>query len=119
MTSNMSVLAKAKDYYFNQWRGKENIRPAFGEKVFVTRLGWNHLVHHKRHKTKDVMMRLKCLPWARQILETSTYYQDYRKVGNLYYYGFDAYIEGKKIRVVVSARGKSGKKVLLSVIYRK
>lgn len=118
MTSIKSVLTKAKDYYFNQWRGKEKICPAFGEKVLVTRLGWNHLVYSKRHKTKDVVMRLRCLSLAREILEKATYYQDYRKVGNLYYYGFDAMIKGKKIRVIVTSNGESGKKLFLSLIYR-
>ena len=54
-----NVTVKARNFYFNQWRGKEKICPAFGEKVYVTRLGWNHLVHSKRHTSKDVIMRLK------------------------------------------------------------
>lgn len=42
MPSLKSIEKKAKEYYFRQWRGNEKICPAFGEKVYITNLGWNH-----------------------------------------------------------------------------
>lgn len=110
MAKIKTVIKKAKRFYFEKWRGKEKVCPAFGEKVCVTRLGWNHIVYNRRHKTKDVVMRLNNLKLAKELLETATLYQDFRKTGNLYYYGFDAVIRGKKIRVIVSSKGKKGMK---------
>lgn len=28
-----SIINRAHDYYFNQWRGSEKVCPAFGEKI--------------------------------------------------------------------------------------
>ena len=118
MTSNKSLIAKAKGFYFEEWRGHEKNCPAFSEVVYATRLGWNHVVFNKRHRTKDVVMRLKYLPLAKELLEIATMYQDFRKKGNIYFYGFDAIFKGKRIRVIVTSKGKNGKKLFLSIIYR-
>lgn len=118
MTKNKNVVDRAWKFYFNEWRGHEKVCPAFGEVVFVTRLGWNHVVFNRRHRTKDVMMRLKYLSLAKELLEVATTYQDFRKRGSNYYYGFDAMLKGKRIRVIITSKGKLGKKVFLSIIYR-
>lgn len=118
MTSLKISINKAKSFYFDTWRGHEKVCPAFRQIVFVTRLGWNHVVFNKRHRNKDVAMRLKYLYLAKELLELASTYQDVRKKGRDYYYGFDAIIKGKRIRVVVTSRGKFGKKIFLSIIYR-
>ena len=70
-----SIINKARDYYFNQWRGGEKICPAFGEKVYVTGLGWRHIAKHLRRLLVDKLIRLRNLRLAREVLEESTTYQ--------------------------------------------
>jgi len=118
MTSNKSLIRKAKEFYFYEWKGHEKICPAFKDKVFATRLGWNHVVYNRRHKTKDVVMRLKYLRLAKELLETATLYQDFRKRGNDCFYAFDAIFKGKRVRIIVTSRGEVGRKLFLSLIYR-
>jgi hypothetical protein len=38
------VRGRAHRFYFNKWRGNEKTTPAFGQKIQVTRSGWNHLM---------------------------------------------------------------------------
>jgi len=76
MTSNKNLIDRAWKFYFREWRGSEKISPAFKEKVLVTHLGWEHIVHHPRHKISDVVRRLKSLKYARQILETLPLFQE-------------------------------------------
>jgi hypothetical protein len=115
-TTFKSVLEKAKDFYFNQWRGTEKVCPAFGEKVYLNRIGWNHIVYHRRHTLVDKIIRLKKLPLAREILESATTYQTYQIRGKFHYYGFTAIKGETRIKVVVTSKGKEGKKILYSVM---
>ncbi len=118
MTRISKIINKYKEFYFQQWRGHEKECPVFQEKVYVTRLGWNHIVFNKRHRSKDVVMRLKALILAKELLEKATIYQDRRIKNGNYFYAFDGIIRNKKIRVIVTSKGKKGKKIFLSVIYR-
>jgi len=38
MSSLKSIENKARKYYFKKWRGSEKISPAFGEKVYLTKI---------------------------------------------------------------------------------
>lgn len=118
MTSNKSLIRKAKKFYFEEWRGHEKISPAFGEKVFVTRLGWEHVVHNPRHKLSDVVRRLKSLQYARKLLETFPLYQERRSTVKYDYYAFWGVIEEKRVKVVVSSPKSTGKKYFFSVMVR-
>ena len=113
-----TIIASAKDYYFNQWRGHEKISPAFGKKVYITRLGWNHICYSPRRLLKDKIIRLKKLPLARDLIETATTYQTVRKVGIFTQYGFRAIKGDTVIKVVVSQRDGSSKKLLYSVMFK-
>lgn len=113
-----SILKKAKDYYFDQWRGYEKECPAFGEKVYLNRIGWNHIVYHRRRTLVDKIIRLKKLPLAREILEKATTYQTLQSKGEFYYFGFTAIKGDTRIKVVVSSRGMKGKKILYSVMFK-
>ena len=112
------IIKKAKDYYFNEWRGNENVCPAFGEKVYLTELGWRHIAKHPRRLLVDKIIRLKNLKLARELLETSTTYQTLKIQGRYYLYGFRAIKQGRVIKVVVSSRGKRRRKLLYSVMFK-
>lgn len=81
MATVQSIIKRAKDYYFREWKGREKTCPAFGEKVYLTKLGWNHIVHHPRRTLTDKIIRLKKLSLAREILEKATTYQTLQKKG--------------------------------------
>ena len=113
-----SIVTKAKNYYFNHWKGSEKICHAFGEKVYLTKLGWNHIANHPRRKLVDKIIRLKRLSLAREVLETATTYQTLQKRGSFYLFGFTAIIDNTRVKVVVSSKGKKGRKVLYSVMFK-
>lgn len=117
--SNIKILiAKAKDYYFNNWRGHEKVSPAFKEKVYVTRLAWNHICYHPRRLLTDKLIRLKKLPLARELLETATTFQTIKKQGKYILYGFRAIKDDTVIKVVVSQKEGGQKKELYSVMFK-
>jgi hypothetical protein len=113
-----SIIRRARDYYFNQWRGKEKICPAFGEKVYLTRVGWHHIAYHPRRTLVDKKIRLKKLPLAREVLEKATTYQTLQKRGQFYLFGFTAIRGDTRVKVVVSSKGENGKKILYSVMFK-
>jgi len=118
MSSVKSTIRKAKNYYFNVWRGKEKMCPAFGEKVYITKLGWNHIAYHPRRTLVDKLIRLKNLPLAQKVLETATTYQTLEIRGDLYFYGFQAIQGNKMVKVVVTSKGEAGKKLLYSTMFK-
>lgn len=118
MSDFQKIIKQAKDFYFNKWRGNENVCPAFNEKVYVTRLCWNHILYHKRRLLVDKLIRLKKLPLAKEILDTSTTYQTKKRYGKYVLYGFRAIKEDTVIKVVVSSKGEGGKKELYSVMFK-
>ena len=70
------VRDKASNYFFQKWRGNEKITPAFGQKVLVTRSGWDHLVNPPRKRTKvEQSKRFEVLPLARKLLEEAQTFQ--------------------------------------------
>lgn len=113
-----SIIKKAKDYYFDQWKNNEKICPAFDEKIYLTKVGWNHIVYHPRRTLIDKIIRLKKLPLAREVLEKATTYQTLQKKGVFYFFGFTAIRDNTRVKVVVSSRGKDGKKILYSVMFK-
>lgn len=118
MSNLKSIISKAKKYYFNEWKGSEKIAPAFGEKVYITKLGWNHIAYHPRRTLVDKIIRLKKLPLAREVLETSNTYQTLQKRGKYYLYGLQAIKGNTRIKVVVSSKGPKGKKVFYSAMFK-
>jgi hypothetical protein len=118
MSKFKEIEAKAKDYYFNKWHGHEILTPAFGEIVYVNRIGWNHIVHHPRRTLLDKIMRLKKLELGRQVLETSSHYQTVEVRGKFYYYGIQAIVDDTRVKVIVTSKGSKGKKILYSVMFK-
>jgi len=118
MSDLKSTIEKARQYYFHEWRGNEKISPAFGEIVYVTRVGWDHIVLHKRRLIVDKVIRLRKLPLAREVLESATTYQTVQTKGAYMLYGIKAIKGETVVKVVVSQKIGSSKKVLFSVMFR-
>lgn len=108
-------------FYSQQWRGNEKISPAFGEKVFASRAGWNHIVMAKKRTKIEQIRRIKALPLAKKLLETSTTYQEHRKGidGSTHFFAVSGYIGGKKLKVIVRSKGFKGKKFFFSVMVQR
>ena len=112
-------IAAGKDYYFNQWRGHEKICPAFGEKVYITEVGWNHIAKHPRRVLVDKLIRIRKLPLAREVLETTNSIQTLRKKGKYWQWGIQAIKGNTRVKIVISSRNKTGtKKILFSVMFK-
>lgn len=109
------VQTQARRFY-DRWRNSGSKSPAFkGEMIYITRIGWDHLVDpRKRRTTKEKIRRFEALPLAKKLLEVSTTYQEYRQDHGISFWAFQATLDGKKIKVVVSAKNK--KKCFLSII---
>lgn len=118
MATVQGIIKRAKEYYFKEWKGHESVCPAFGEKVYLTRVGWNHIVYHPRRTLVDKIIRLKKLPLARELLEKATTYQTLQIKREFYYFGFTAIKGDTRIKVVVSSKGKDGRKILYSVMFK-
>lgn len=102
--------------FYDHWRSSGSKSPAFkGEMIYVTRIGWDHLVDPRKHRTtKEKIRRFEALPLAKKLLEMSTTFQEYRQDHGISFWAFQATLDGKKIKVIVSAKNK--KKCFLSVI---
>ena len=102
--------------WYQEWRKTGSIAPAFGgEHVVVSRIGWDHLLDSRKHRTgADKIRRLQALPLAKKLIETSTTYQEFRKEHGISFWAFVAVMDGKKIKVIVSAKKRT--KCFLSVI---
>lgn len=107
---------KAQNFYFKKWRSKEKISPAFKEIIYVSRTGWDHIVFQKKRSKAEQLRRLKALPLAKRLLETSTTYQEHSVKGETQYFALVGYIERQRIKIVVRSKGKNSKKFLYSVI---
>ena len=111
------AIGKAWNFYSRNWRGQEPITPAFKEKVYVTRLGWEHLVNprHRRSKVEKIR-RLEVLPLAKKLLTVATTYQEHTVTNGFHYYAIQAVMDGKRIKVIVTSKTLNSKKCFLSVI---
>jgi len=102
--------------FYSNWRKTGSKCPAFqNEVIHISRFGWNHLLDSRKHRTTaDTIRRLEAIPLAKKLLETATTVQEFRKDKGISYWAFTALLDGKRIKVVVSA--KNTKKYFLSVI---
>lgn len=116
--SKIEIAQRRAWKFYQSWRQKGgSFSPALKDQVFVSRLGWDHLLNpRKRRTTAEKIRRLDALPLAKKLLEVSTTYQERRvdKEHGITYWGFVANMGGIQIKVVVSAKNK--KKYFLSVI---
>lgn len=112
---------------YKAWSREGVFCPAFGEKVYFTLVGWNHVVgNDKKHRSvRDVYRRLKLLPLAKDVISKAGTVQSVRTVSGVTTYGLDSIetieINGvsriTKVRVII-VDTKTGKK-FLSIMDRK
>src|SRR3989338_11493301 len=79
--------------FYDLWRKTGSKSPAFdGEMIYVSRLGWDHLLNPRKKRSKiEKIRRLKVLPLAKKLIEQSTTYQEYRTDRGISYWAFVAF----------------------------
>jgi hypothetical protein len=112
-----SKLNKRKNLIWqNYQRVKKVYSPALRHSVYFSKLGWNHLVERKKRTTPEYFRRLEVLPYAKDIVKTSTTYQarHINPKDGIEYINFVAVKSGITIKVTVT-RIKSGKFTFFSI----
>lgn len=123
-----SAKRKAWEIY-DAWRKQKTFCPAFGSEVKITLLGWRHITGatgHKKRLWKDTYRRLKLLPYAKQIIESSSTVQNIIEKHGRRYYALEAMIEVeesskknyRKVRVILT-EDKKARKIFYSVMDKK
>lgn len=102
--------------YYQAWRKTGSVCPAFNrERIFVSRLGWDHLVNPRKKRTaREKIRRFEALPLAKRLIERSTTFQEHRTEHGISFWALSAHMDGQKIKVILSSKNK--KKYFLSVI---
>lgn len=127
MVSIKKVKQKAWEFY-DAWRKTETYSPAFKSDIRISRMGWRHITGEagRRRTFADIHRRLKLLPYAKQIIESSTTVQNVVTKRGKTFYALEAMVEveedeGKDLRKVrvVLVEDKQGNKVFYSVMDKK
>src|SRR4030042_4967173 len=85
--------------FYDLWRKAGSYSPAFKKKIRISLLGWRHITGAtgaKKRTFSDTYRRLKLLPYARRIIETSTTIQNITVKGGRKFYAIEAMV---KVRV--------------------
>jgi hypothetical protein len=128
MGSFKKEVADALQYY-KQWRKQKCYCPALKSRVLITNKGWHHLVGNRTYLNRslaDKYRRIKLLPYAKQVIETSHTIQDIRTINKSPYYtlqsvipvSFNGLMQLRKIKVIIYEDAK-GNKIFLSVMDKK
>lgn len=115
--------------FYDSWRKVKSYSPAFKSEVRISLLGWRHITGAtgaKKRTFKDTYRRLKLLPYAKQIIETSTTVQNVTTKGNRTFHALEAILMVKennkkdlrKVRVIL-VEDKKGNKIFYSVMDKK
>lgn len=129
----MSSLKKVRDEawkFYQEWRKEKTYSPAFKSEIRISLKGWTHLSGSDRAKRKrtykDAYRRYKLLPYAKEIIETSTTIQNITEKRGRKFYALEAVVEvsyndkkeNRKIRVIL-IEDKLGNKIFYSVMDRR
>lgn len=112
--------------FYDSWRKVKSFSPALQSEIKVSLLGWRHIsgaTGAKKRTFNDVYRRLKLLPYAKQIIETSTTIQNIVDRGGKTFYAIEAMVmieeigskELRKIRVIL-IEDKNKNKIFYSVM---
>lgn len=115
--------------FYSKWRIEKTYSPALKSEIKVTLMGWRHIsgaTGAKKRTYADTFRRLKLLPHAKEILETSTTIQNVTVKGKRTFYALEAMIMVKedgtrafrKVRVIVVEDQKKNK-IFYSVMDKK
>ncbi|MFA4889075.1 MAG: hypothetical protein WC628_05835, partial [Candidatus Omnitrophota bacterium] len=113
-----NALSKAaRKFYFDILVKQEIKVPAFdGEKVDISRSGWQHLVYENDRSRLNLISRLLALPKVAGVLTSEEVQPDYQKRGNEEFWAFSGIVDDVLVKVVVRSI-KGGKKHFYSVIW--
>lgn len=128
----MGYLGKAQRQakkFYDTWRKTGSHSPALKAHVRVSLKGWRHITGatgYKKRSGADTYRRLKLLPVAKKIIETSTTVQNVTDKNGRKFYAFESVEEllisskkkFSKVRVIFE-EDHQGNKVFLSVMDRK
>lgn len=126
---NIKKIKQKTWEFYDAWRKTQSFSPAFKSNVRVSLLGWRHIsgaTGTKKRTFKDTYRRLKLLPYAKQIIETSTTIQNITTKGKRTFYALEAMIAVKengkddlrKVRVIL-VEDKNRNKIFYSVMDKK
>lgn len=126
---SLKKIKKAAWEFYDSWRKVKSHSPAFQSEIKVSLLGWRHIsgaTGAKKRSSGDTYRRLKLLPYAKQIIETSTTIQNVSERNKKIFYSIEAMIEVieddkkdlRKIRVVL-IEDKKKNKIFYSVMDKK
>lgn len=115
--------------FYDSWRKVKSYSPAFRNEVRISLLGWRHITGAtgaKKRTFKDTYRRLKLLPYAKQIIETSTTVQNVTTKGKRTFYALEAMLmvkeddkkDFRKVRVIL-IEDKKRNKIFYSVMDKK
>lgn len=97
-----SKVQKTKEHYFSVYQSWGKVHcPALGKDILFTNWGWDHISQIKKRTRREKIERLKLLPLAKKLLETTTTVQGKRFQDYHDHYEFIALMDGTKIRVLV------------------
>lgn len=102
MSNFKKAIKKAKQYYFEIWKGNEKPSPAFNTEIIkVTKAGWNHIVFSSRRNASEIVERLSYIKNARELIERSAFIQNYRKVGAAEYWELQGMFGKVVVRTII------------------
>lgn len=115
--------------FYDAWRKTQSYSPAFKEQIRVSLLGWRHIsgaTGSKKRTFEDSYRRLKLLPYAKQIIETSTTVQNVTTKHKRTFYALEAVVpvkeksrqELRKVRVIL-VEDRLKNKIFYSVMDKK
>ncbi len=129
MPSLKKVRKEAWEFY-QRWRKEKTYSPALKSEVRVSLKGWAHLSGSDKVRRKrthqDAYRRYKLLPYAKEIIETSTTIQNITEERKRKFYALEAIIkvsyndkkENRKIKVIL-IEDRLGNKIFYSVMDRR
>lgn len=115
--------------FYKKWRHEETYCPALKSKIRISLIGWRHIsgsTGSKKRTFKDSFRRMKLLPYAKEILQTSTTIQNITIKNGRTFYALEAmtiikednFKSLRKIRVIV-VEDKQQNKIFYSVMDKK
>ncbi len=103
------------EHTYNQLKGKRVKSPILGAEVYITRLGWEHIVssypyrpNKKRRPFAEILRRLGLLDAIVPILSSKNALHRKRISGEFEYHVFVEKFKGVPVCVVVSKKRKEG-----------
>lgn len=128
----MANLKKVKQEaweFYDSWRKVKSYSPALKSDIRISLTGWRHIsgaTGSKKRTFGDIYRRFKLLPYAKQIIKTSTTIQNISTKGKRKFYALEAMVEVKennnkdfrKVRVIL-IEDKQKNKIFYSVMDKK